>query len=1017
MQGEGAPEYRRWYRFGTWLVVGLVAAVLSSCVYFNTFYNAKKYFRQAEKARKEFDQEQTGRALNPRARHAYEGLYEKAVRKASLVLEKHRESELVDDAMFLIGRALYWKRDYQYASRSLQDLEDNFPESEYLDRARYWRALCLDGLSRDDEARTLFRSLMSDRRPTVGALAGLHLGDMSDRDQDWGGAIQQYQTTLETYPEAEIASQLWLRIGRAHMQLEEPARLDSALSAFDAALDANPPDSVEYRARLSRGQALYAKGENEAALDVYEDLLGEGRFRGWEGETRLLIGDYHRDRGNLTQALAEFEQIRDDFPQTDVSAQALYETGALYLQEEGDRLLATEYLEEVSKEKKGSIADSLAGVLMKTFTQLDDLLETVFEADSLAAAKIRPMVSVAPEAPADSILIVSDLADTVPGTIPDTKPVAVIDSMVSTAAIGVVPDTSLSEVGDTLLTGTPLADTIPIDTADASADTTAQEPAIAWQDTASYLPLFDESGIWVPLATRPSLREGEDEDADAARQRRNREARQRRSARARQGKQETLEDQLFTVAELYRDGLGLADSAAHYYGILTERFPASPHVPRALWNLAWVHSNLRDDSVAAEPPMQRLIQQYPTSVHAGAARQAMGLEAIDSAEDLAAGQFVRLENHLLHEQGNVDAWLPGLDSLILNYPLTVTAAQASFVVARALESVQPQDSVAIEARYDRIADVYGHTRYGELVRQRKQSRRDGAIARLERELQRLSEGTRPGERLTLLAKEPTEEDTTGFSRKFLSLGMRALRRGQYERATEWFELSLEERESRNGQAHAGLGEAAWRQSYYDDAIEHFRTGLGESGQAIYSYYRLFEYHVREDQADSANHYLREAVRRDRENYATQRLVDRFPTLTRGQPEEVEIADLETIQIEPSEEAFTLSAGFFGIVEEPFVQESVQPLYPAEASGDSAEVIIDVLINENGDPDLVDLFSGEEPFASAAVAAVKRYRFYAAEGPNTRLMPVWVELVLMLKPPTMTSPDPMADTGGSGESPE
>ncbi|MEE3264450.1 MAG: hypothetical protein VX290_16525, partial [Candidatus Latescibacterota bacterium] len=136
----------RW-RFGrAWygLVLGLLVAVLSSCVYFNTFYNAEKYFRDAEKKRTKYERDLGNRSVNQSARRTYEGLYEKAVRKASLVLDKHRESDLVDDAMFLIGRALYWKRDYQYASRSLQDLEDNFPNSEFLDQARYWRALCLD---------------------------------------------------------------------------------------------------------------------------------------------------------------------------------------------------------------------------------------------------------------------------------------------------------------------------------------------------------------------------------------------------------------------------------------------------------------------------------------------------------------------------------------------------------------------------------------------------------------------------------------------------------------------------------------------------------------------------------------------------------------------------------------------------------------------------------------------------------------------------------------------------------
>ena len=102
-------------------------------------------------------------------------------------------------------------------------------------------------------------------------------------------------------------------------------------------------------------------------------------------------------------------------------------------------------------------------------------------------------------------------------------------------------------------------------------------------------------------------------------------------------------------------------------------------------------------------------------------------------------------------------------------------------------------------------------------------------------------------------------------------------------------------------------------------------------------HRLFEYHVREDNPDSANHYLRLTMRQDRDNFEVQRLVDRFPTLIRAEPEEVEISELETVEIAPDSTALELSPGFFTIVEEPFVRESVQPLYPAEANGDSAKV--------------------------------------------------------------------------------
>ena len=99
-----------------WLIL-LALAGSSGCVYFNTFYNAQKYFRQAEKERRVHEEQHASWELEEGATEAYQvprpqkadQLYGQAARKASRVLEDYKESELVDDAMFLMGRSFYWR--------------------------------------------------------------------------------------------------------------------------------------------------------------------------------------------------------------------------------------------------------------------------------------------------------------------------------------------------------------------------------------------------------------------------------------------------------------------------------------------------------------------------------------------------------------------------------------------------------------------------------------------------------------------------------------------------------------------------------------------------------------------------------------------------------------------------------------------------------------------------------------------------------------------------------------------
>ncbi|MDA0336096.1 MAG: tetratricopeptide repeat protein [bacterium] len=912
----------------------------TSCVYFNSYYNAEKYFRQAEQARAKAEAVGNDGAVGGRNRTQYLTLYDQAVRKASIVLEKYPESDLVEDAMFVAGRALYWQRDYQYAMRSFRDLELNFPDSQYFDRARLWRGRTLLALGQTEEAGALLGDLVRERS-AVGDRAGMHLGELATAAGDRRGAIVEYRRTLEAFPESPLKSQLWVRIGEVHVDIGGPARLDSAMAAFDRALKSSPADSVRYRAGLNRGRVQYLQGEADAALETYRALLSQGKFRAWEGDTRILIGRYYRERELLPEALAEFEHVRDDFPQTAVAAMALYETGLLYLQKQGQRERAQEYFAEVSLEKRGSRADSLANVIQGTCAELDGLIEQIWIADSTAAAILYPVEVMAPPvvAGADSGAI-------------DTAAVKVLVS----ADPEVVPASTVVEL----------------------------PPALR-----GYVVETDSSGHWLPLVRRPGWR-----DVDAQQQDPDR-TRQRRPPKRPTGSS-TLEEHLFMVAELYRDRLLLPDSAAVVYQSIAARFPTSAQRSRALYSFAWIQFEQLHDAAAARPYLEQLVSEYGTTAHANAARRLLALPLERTAEEQAAEVFREVEYVKSAEPDRPERWIPQLDMLTRDFPGTVTAARAAYLAAWATENVV-FDSAGAEARYDSVASRFPRTAYAELVEGRRRSQKDGFLAKMERELKTLGTALKTEERLFFIAAEPDSVDSTSVSRRYLGFAMRAHRREQFEQAKRLYQSSLDEKQGRNGDAHAGLGDVAWRQGYYEDAIDHLRRALKENPSSMLPQYRLFQYHLQQSQKDSANHYLRQITRNDRNNPDVLAVIDRFPTIASAEPELIEVDQLETISLEPDDNNLRLTTAFFGVVEPPLVRSSVVAQYPPDGS-DSASVVIDVLVTREGRSDSVRVFRGDEPFSSEAIRAVTGYRYYPAENRKQEPLNVWVELVIPFPPP-------------------
>jgi tetratricopeptide (TPR) repeat protein len=938
------------------LLLGLLAN--SSCVYFNTFYNAKKAFRQAEKARAKQEREAfaQGRVLEReevRGSGLAKPLYEEAAQKASRVLEKFKESDLIDDAMFLMGRAFYWQGDYLSAVQSFRDLEKNFPESEFYDRTLYWRALSHEAQNLDNLATPIYRTLFEGGGGDVAARAGLRLGEIAFRAEDYVVAVQEYRATLDAFPDTELRAELWLRLGESIFALEDESRYDEALEAFARVLEEKSTIEMEYRARLSTGRLLDMRGDSEAALRTYTRLLKESRFRPFEGQTRILIGQYYQENGQLDRALEEFGQVRDDFPQTPSSAMALYRTGLLYLRGFGESERGAEYFEEAKREKGGSEASKLAQEMLGYLAQLKQHTDRIHQADSLVAT------------PAGGVPVVSPAADSLGGE---------ADSLALEGAGKTADSAAGSAAGvdgsgnmDSLAVG---ADGEPVDVPIETAIAGVVEP-VAMEGVGASA----DSTVGGPLSSSDSRVAEESGDLPSG-----------GVART----PEVMVD-LLAVAEFYRDPERVAqpDSAIHYFGEILRRFPDSESVPRILYSIAWVYREMRQEEVGARPYLERLIEEFPATRHANEARRHLGLEIQVTDEELAAVEFEEIEAVLLRDAGALEAYIPLLDSLSFHFKDTEVGAKAAYLAAHAYENAGA-DSLEAERRYAQVREAFSHSRYGRLVAERDSVRAGGLVAKLQRSLKGVGGRVKPGERIEVLALEPDSLDSVSLARKYLGFAMRAQRREAFKEAREFYELSLEQRESQPEVLYQ-LGNIMREQDFLEDAIELYQESLAMRRGMLKAQYRLLDAFIATGQIDSANHYLRQIVKRDRRNPQVEFLLQEFPDLEEGGGgEELSHSDFEELGLEPPEE--DLKPSFQNQLEDlPLVRELVRPVFPEESEVDSATVFVDLLIGRQGEVEEADLFSGEERFGMPALAAARDYRFYPAIDRKGEEMRVWVEL--------------------------
>ncbi len=210
----------------------LLVGALSDCAYFNTYTNAKKAFKEAE----DMPVDPAGK-LTPQARRSYDT----CVTKCQKLLDEFPDSKWVDEALFLMSKSYFRKKEYGRCLTRLDELSERFPEHPFREEALFLRGVA--HLEREEESRA------------IAVLARL----------------------AETYPKSKHLAEAMYRGAEAEYQL---GNWDAALDAFGKLLDRFDHSDWNDEARLKRGRIYVEREDHENAVLEFEKLAATARKRG-----------------------------------------------------------------------------------------------------------------------------------------------------------------------------------------------------------------------------------------------------------------------------------------------------------------------------------------------------------------------------------------------------------------------------------------------------------------------------------------------------------------------------------------------------------------------------------------------------------------------------------------------------------------------------------------------------------------------------------------------------------------
>ncbi len=304
----------KWKAF-TWLLAGLLA--INGCAYFNTFYNTKKYFKEALQEYK--------KRRGDRPSSVEKQKFDKTIQQASKVLQLYPTSKYIDDAVMILGQSFFYVQDYRKAQRKFEELLDNFPDSEYAPEARLWLAKTHVKLRNFTQAEIDLQDIAENsRRKDLRREARYWLGECYYEQEKWREAADAFKVAVKSIKDKDLKYQAYLRLGECLNELGEFAA--SSESYRLAAKNTDDPEK-KFQAELDYGRALLRAGKYDEAIRIFSNII-EVYFNNRQvGLAKLEMANAMMQRGNVEEALEWYKTVTEEHPRTPAAAGAYLALG------------------------------------------------------------------------------------------------------------------------------------------------------------------------------------------------------------------------------------------------------------------------------------------------------------------------------------------------------------------------------------------------------------------------------------------------------------------------------------------------------------------------------------------------------------------------------------------------------------------------------------------------------------------------------------------------------------------
>lgn len=324
-----------------WTVALILSGVtISGCAFFNTFFNARKAYRQAEeqirKHVRDTQRKSTAGKLTPQrfdpepdvVPDAIRQQFDIVIEKTSKVVALHPDSRWVDDAILLMGKALYYRGDYLDARNRFEVFMFQYPDDDKFPQARFWYAKTLVKLGLVADALQHLQAVSEETSDAQLKIRCAILSGDAMSGQDLHEQAAFYYTAALSFRDGSELKQEAL-FKRAY-EYFRASRYDEAAASLRELLKTSLDAEEAFDVALMMSRSLKEMGQYDEALKTINRLLADFRYQAYFGSAELEAADVLRRKGEVDLAAAQFKHVVATYKNQLLNGSAYYFLGVMH---------------------------------------------------------------------------------------------------------------------------------------------------------------------------------------------------------------------------------------------------------------------------------------------------------------------------------------------------------------------------------------------------------------------------------------------------------------------------------------------------------------------------------------------------------------------------------------------------------------------------------------------------------------------------------------------------------------